>query len=150
MQEAVPVGAGAMAAILGLDFGETAAVAAMAVHDLRSAGAVCQAANDNGGGQVVISGTKEAVERAMNIARTKGARRAMLLPVSAPFHCALMQPAADAMAEALANVVIRPPRVPLVANVLAAAISRSLRDSPPPRRAGDRRGALAGVDRLHG
>jgi [acyl-carrier-protein] S-malonyltransferase len=123
MQEAVPVGAGAMAAILGLDFGETAAVAAMAVHDLHSADAVCQAANDNGGGQVVISGTREAVERAMNIARTKGARRAMLLPVSAPFHCALMQPAADAMAEALANVVIRPPKVPLVANVLAAAIT---------------------------
>jgi [acyl-carrier-protein] S-malonyltransferase len=122
MQAAVPVGAGAMAAILGLDFGETAKVAAMAVDDLRASGAVCQAANDNGGGQVVISGTKGAVERAMEIARTKGARRAMLLPVSAPFHCALMQPAADAMAAALAEVTIRPPLVPLVANVLAAAI----------------------------
>ena len=123
MQEAVPVGVGAMAAILGLDFSETSAVAAMAAQDLRATGAVCQAANDNGGGQVVISGSREAVERAMEIARTKGARRAMLLPVSAPFHCALMQPAADAMAAALADVVIRPPSVPLVANVLAAAIS---------------------------
>ena len=122
MQEAVPVGVGAMAAILGLDFTETSAVAAMAVQDLGS-GAVCQAANDNGGGQVVISGTREAVERAMTIARAKGARRAILLPVSAPFHCALMQPAADAMAASLADVVIRPPSVPLVANVLAAAIS---------------------------
>ena len=112
-----------MAAILGLDFSETAAAAAMAVQDLGAAGAVCQAANDNGGGQVVISGTREAVERAMNIARLKGARRTMLLPVSAPFHCALMQPAADAMAEALANVIIRPPTVPLVANVLAMAIT---------------------------
>ena len=84
---------------------------------------MCQAANDNGGGQVVVSGDKAAVERAVEIAKQKGARRAMLLPVSAPFHCALMQPAADAMAQALAQVSVRPPAVPLVANVLARAIS---------------------------
>src|SRR5881227_959202 len=90
MQAAVPVGAGAMAALLGLEFDAAAAVAAEAAQ-----GQVCQAANDNGGGQVVVSGGKAAVERAVEIAKTKGARRAMLLPVSAPFHCALMQPAAD-------------------------------------------------------
>ena len=84
---------------------------------------MCQAANDNGGGQVVVSGDKAAVERAVEIAKEKGARRAMLLPVSAPFHCALMQPAADAMADALAKVAIKPPAVPLVANVLARPIS---------------------------
>ena len=96
MQKAVPVGAGAMAALLGLEFDAAAAVAAEAAQ-----GEVCQAANDNGGGQVVVSGNKAAVERAVEIAKAKGAKRAMLLPVSAPFHCALMQPAADAMAEAL-------------------------------------------------
>jgi [acyl-carrier-protein] S-malonyltransferase len=117
MQAAVPVGAGAMAALLGLEFDAAAAVAAEAAQ-----GQVCQAANDNGGGQVVVSGDKAAVERAVEIAKGKGARRAMLLPVSAPFHCALMQPAADAMAEALAKVTIRPPVVPLVANVLARPI----------------------------
>ena len=84
---------------------------------------VCQAANDNGPGQVVISGSRAAVERALEIAKEKGAKRAILLPVSAPFHCRLMQPAADAMAEALAKVTIAPPRVPLVANVLALPIS---------------------------
>ena len=99
MQKAVPVGAGAMAALLGLEFDAAAAVAAEAAQ-----GQVCQAANDNGGGQVVISGDKAAVERAVEIAKAKGAKRAMLLPVSAPFHCALMQPAADVMAEALAKV----------------------------------------------
>lgn len=114
MQAAVPVGAGAMAALLGLEFDAAAAVAAEAAQ-----GQVCQAANDNGGGQVVVSGDKAAVERAVEIAKSKGARRAMLLPVSAPFHCALMQPAADAMADALAKVAIKPPAVPLVANVLA-------------------------------
>jgi [acyl-carrier-protein] S-malonyltransferase len=119
MQAAVPVGAGAMAALLGLDFDAAVAVAAEAAQ-----GQVCQAANDNGGGQVVVSGDKAAVERAVEIAKGKGARRAMLLPVSAPFHCALMQPAADAMADALAKVSIGPPAVPLVANVLA----RPLRD----------------------
>ena len=93
MQQAVPVGVGAMAALLGLEFEAAAAVAAEAAQ-----GEVCQAANDNGGGQVVVSGDKAAVERAVEIAKAKGAKRAMLLPVSAPFHCALMQPAADAMA----------------------------------------------------
>jgi [acyl-carrier-protein] S-malonyltransferase len=118
MQAAVPVGAGAMAALLGLEFDAAAAVAAEAAQ-----GQVCQAANDNGGGQVVVSGDKAAVERAVEIGKQKGAKRAMLLPVSAPFHCALMQPAADAMAQALAGVRIEPPAVPLVANVQARAIS---------------------------
>ena len=118
MQKAVPVGTGAMAALLGLDFDAAVAIAAEAAQ-----GEVCQAANDNGGGQVVVSGNKAAVERAVEIAKGKGARRAMLLPVSAPFHCALMQPAADAMAEALAKVAMLPPVVPVVANVLAKPIS---------------------------
>jgi [acyl-carrier-protein] S-malonyltransferase len=118
MQAAVPVGVGAMAALLGLEFDAAAAIAAEAAQ-----GQVCQAANDNGGGQVVVSGDKAAVERAVEIAKGKGARRAMLLPVSAPFHCALMQPAADAMAQALARVSVKPPAVPLVANVRAQAIS---------------------------
>ena len=117
MQKAVPVGMGAMAALIGLEFDAASAVAAEAAQ-----GEVCQAANDNGAGQVVVSGNKAAVERAVEIARAKGAKRAMLLPVSAPFHCALMQPAADVMAEALAKVSVRPPTVPLVANVLAKAI----------------------------
>ena len=116
MQKAVPVGAGAMAALIGLEFGAAKAIAAEA-----SATQVCAAANDNGGEQVVLSGDKAAVERAVALAKTRGAKRAMLLPVSAPFHCALMQPAADAMAEALATVSVKPPRVPLVANVLAKA-----------------------------
>ena len=118
MQKAVPVGTGAMAALLGLDFDQAVAVAAEAAQ-----GQVCQAANDNGGGQVVVSGDKAAVERAIDIAKGKGARRAMLLPVSAPFHCALMQPAADAMARALAEVEVKPPAVPVVANVLARPVS---------------------------
>jgi [acyl-carrier-protein] S-malonyltransferase len=118
MQKAVPVGVGAMAALLGLDFAAARAVAAEAAQ-----GQVCQAANDNGGGQVVVSGDKAAVERAVEIARTKGAKRAMMLPVSAPFHCALMQPAADAMAQALARVTLRKPSPPLVANVAARAIT---------------------------
>ncbi|AXK80519.1 [acyl-carrier-protein] S-malonyltransferase [Pseudolabrys taiwanensis] len=117
MQKAVPVGAGAMAALLGLEFDAAAAVAAEAAQ-----GQVCQAANDNGGGQVVVSGDKAAVERAVEIAKGKGAKRAMLLPVSAPFHCALMAPAADVMAEALAKVTVRPPVVPVVANVLVKPI----------------------------
>jgi [acyl-carrier-protein] S-malonyltransferase len=118
MQKAVPVGTGAMAALLGLDFGQAVAVAAEAAQ-----GEVCQAANDNGAGQVVVSGGKAAVERAVEIAKGKGARRAMLLTVSAPFHCALMQPAADAMAEALAKVEVKQPAVPVVANVLARPVS---------------------------
>jgi [acyl-carrier-protein] S-malonyltransferase len=118
MQQAVPVGAGAMAALLGLDFPAAAAVAAEA-----GGGEVCAAANDNGGGQVVLSGTKAAVERAVEIGKQKGAKRAMMLPVSAPFHCALMQPAADAMAQAFEKVSVRVPVVPLVANVLARPIT---------------------------
>jgi [acyl-carrier-protein] S-malonyltransferase len=118
MQAAVPVGEGAMAALLGLDF-ETA----KAVADEAAQGEVCEAANDNGPGQVVISGAKAAVERALDIAKAKGAKRALLLPVSAPFHCRLMQPAADVMADALAKVTINAPVVPLVANVLAAPVS---------------------------
>jgi len=117
MQKAVPVGVGAMAALIGLSFDDAAAVAAEAGQ-----GEVCQAANDNGAGQVVVSGNKAAVERAVEIAKTKGAKRAMLLPVSAPFHCALMQPAADVMAEALAKTTIKAPAVPVVANVLAKPI----------------------------
>jgi [acyl-carrier-protein] S-malonyltransferase len=131
MQQAVPVGLGAMAAILGLDFAAVAAVAAEAAAQLAAEGAVCEAANDNGGGQVVISGTRAAVERAMERAKAAGAKRALLLPVSAPFHCALMRPAAEAMAQALAEVSIRAPRAPLVANVSATAIDdpASIRDS---------------------
>ena len=98
MQQAVPVGVGAMAALLGVDFDQAAAIAAEAAQ-----GEIVQAANDNGGGQVVVSGHKAAVERAVEIAKAKGVRRAMMLPVSAPFHSALMQPAADVMAEALAQ-----------------------------------------------
>lgn len=118
MQKATPVGVGAMAAILGLDFADVDAVAREAAQ-----GDVCQAANDNSSGQVVISGAKAAVDRACELAKAKGAKRAVLLPVSAPFHCALMQPAADAMAEALSKVEMKAPVVPVIANVLAAPIS---------------------------
>lgn len=118
MQKATPVGVGAMAALLGLDY-ETAVAAA----DEAAQGQVCQAANDNGGGQVVVSGDKAAVERAVEIAKAKGAKRAMLLQVSAPFHCRLMQPAADAMAEALAKVTVNKPVVPVVANILAGPVT---------------------------
>lgn len=118
MQSAVPVGEGAMAAILGLDLDAVRAVAAAAAQ-----GEVCQAANDNDPTQVVVSGSKAAVERAAEIAKAEGAKRAVMLPVSAPFHCALMQPAADAMAEALAGVEIKAPAVPLIANVRADAVS---------------------------
>ncbi|HZE46258.1 MAG TPA: ACP S-malonyltransferase [Xanthobacteraceae bacterium] len=117
MQKAVPVGAGAMAALLGLEFDQAAEVAAQSAQGL-----VCQAANDNGGGQVVVSGDKAAVERAVEIAKQKGAKRAMMLTVSAPFHCALMQPAADAMAAALADVALKAPAVPVVANVTARPV----------------------------
>ena len=118
MQTATPVGVGAMAAILALDFSDVAAIAIDAAQD-----EVCQVANDNSSGQVVISGHKAAIDRACELAKARGAKRAILLPVSAPFHCALMQPAADAMAEALQNVLMQSPSVPLVANVLAAPIS---------------------------
>ena len=118
MQKAVPVGTGAMAALLGLDFDQAVTVAVEAAQ-----GQVCEAANDNGGQQVVVSGDKAAVERAVEIAKGKGAKRAMMLPVSAPFHCALMRPAADAMAAALAEVAVKPPVVPVIANVLARPVS---------------------------
>jgi [acyl-carrier-protein] S-malonyltransferase len=118
MARAVPAGAGAMAALMGVDFERAAVIAAEAAQ-----GQVCQAANDNGGGQVVISGDRAAVERAVAIAKDKGVRRAMLLPVSGAFHSPLMQPAADVMREALAAVAIKPPVVPLIANVLAAPTS---------------------------
>ncbi|WP_370213492.1 ACP S-malonyltransferase [Roseovarius sp.] len=114
MQEAVPVGQGAMAALLGLDFDTVREVAAEAAEQ-----EVCQAANDNDPGQVVVSGHKAAVELAVELAKGRGAKRAMLLPVSAPFHCELMAPAAKVMAEALDDVEIHAPKVPLVANVIA-------------------------------
>ncbi len=118
MQKATPVGVGAMAALLGLDYEAAAVVAREA-----SQGEICQAANDNAPGQVVVSGHKAAVERAVEIAKGAGARRAMLLPVSAPFHCMLMQPAANVMQAALAEVTMSDPAVPLIANVEAAPVS---------------------------
>jgi [acyl-carrier-protein] S-malonyltransferase len=118
MQSAVPVGQGAMAALLGLEY-----EAALEVAREAAQGEVCDAANDNGGAQVVVSGHKSAVERAVAIAQTKGAKRAVMLTVSAPFHCALMQPAADAMREALGSVTVNAPAVPVVANVEAAPIT---------------------------
>lgn len=118
MQQATPVGVGAMAALLGMDYEQ-----AVEVAQLASQGEVCEAANDNGGGQVVVSGHKAAVERAVEIAKEKGAKRAMILPVSAPFHCSLMQPAADKMQQALAGVTFHSPKAPIVVNVLAQAVS---------------------------
>lgn len=115
MQAAVPVGQGAMAALIGADLGLATAICTDAAQ-----GEVCQAANDNGGGQVVISGHKAAVERAMALAKERGVKRAVPLPVSAPFHCSLMQPAAEAMALALAEAAVRAPLVPVYANVTAA------------------------------
>ena len=118
MQKAVPVGVGAMAALLGIELEP-----AMAACVEAALGEVVAVANDNGGGQVVVSGHKDAVERAIEAAKARGCKRGMLLPVSAPFHCSLMQPAADAMKTALEEVTLMPPRVPLVANVLASEIS---------------------------
>ena len=118
MQKAVPVGVGAMAALIGVELDDAKAIAAEAA----SVG-VCAAANDNGGGQVVLSGAKAAVERAVEAAKARGVKRAIMLPVSAPFHCRLMQPAADAMAEALAKVAVEPPSVPVVANVVARPVT---------------------------
>ena len=115
MQHAVPAGEGAMAALLGTELDAARAICAEAAE-----GEVVEAANDNGGGQVVISGHRTAVERAVGLAKARGIKRAMLLPVSAPFHCALMAPAADAMAEALEGAAVAPPMVPLIANVSAA------------------------------
>lgn len=118
MQKAVPVGVGAMAALLGIEL-----EAAQEACKEAAQGEVVAVANDNGGGQVVVSGHKAAVERAIEAAKARGCKRGMLLPVSAPFHCSLMQPAADAMKAALEQVTLMPPRVPLVANVLASEIS---------------------------
>jgi [acyl-carrier-protein] S-malonyltransferase len=118
MQQATPIGTGAMAALLGLDLPAAAEVAAEAAQDQ-----ICEPANDNAPGQVVVSGHRAAVERAVAIAKSKGARRAVLLPVSAPFHCALMQPAADAMASALAAVTMKAPAPALIANVTAAPLT---------------------------
>ncbi len=119
MQAAVPVGEGAMAALIGVELEGARAIAKEAAE---ATGAVCQVANDNGGGQVVLSGAKAAVEKAMEISKARGVKRAVPLPVSAPFHCALMQPAADAMREALAGAAISRPVVPVVANVTAAPV----------------------------
>lgn len=118
MQKAVPVGVGAMAALLGIELEPAMAACAEAAQ-----GEVVAVANDNGGGQVVVSGHKDAVERAIEAAKARGCKRGMLLPVSAPFHCALMQPAADAMKVALDEAALMPPRVPVVSNVLASEIS---------------------------
>ena len=121
MQQAVPPGEGAMAALLGTDLEQAASICADAA-DGPDGLEVVETANDNGGGQVVISGHRAAVERAVELSRTRGIKRAMLLPVSAPFHCALMQPAADAMQEALESADLQPPAVPLIANVTAAKV----------------------------
>jgi [acyl-carrier-protein] S-malonyltransferase len=118
MQKAVPVGEGAMAALLGLDLDQVQAVAAEA----STGGLVCATANDNAPGQVVVSGHKAAVDKAIELAKSKGAKRAMALPVSAPFHCPLMKPAADAMAEALSKVTIKAPVVPVIANITAKTV----------------------------
>src|SRR4051794_12814686 len=117
MQDAVPVGQGAMAALLGLEFEAAQDVAREAAQDQ-----VCDAANDNGGAQVVVSGHKEAIERAIAIAKDKGAKRAVMLTVSAPFHCALMAPAAEAMRSALAQVTVRTPAIPVVTNIEAGPV----------------------------
>lgn len=118
MQAAVPVGKGAMAAILGLDLADVEAVAVEAAD-----GEVCDVANDNSEGQIVVSGDTAAVERAVEIAKEKGARRGILLPVSAPFHCSLMDPAADIMTYALASADVKPPSPPVVTNVTAQPVS---------------------------
>ncbi len=122
MQEAVPLGKGSMAAVLGLDLEESRSVAEEA-----AGGEVCEPANDNAPGQVVLSGHTSAIERAIDLAKQAGAKRSVLLPVSAPFHCRLMAPAADVMSEALAEATLRPPRLPLVANVSASAESEPTR-----------------------
>jgi [acyl-carrier-protein] S-malonyltransferase len=120
MQAAVPAGEGAMAALLGVELADAEAIAKDAAE---ATGEICAAANDNGPGQIVVSGAKAAVEHAVKIAPERGAKRCVMLPVSAPFHCALMQQAADAMADALGDVTIAPPVVPVVANVTAVPVS---------------------------
>jgi [acyl-carrier-protein] S-malonyltransferase len=126
MQNAVPVGKGAMAALLGIEL-----EAALEIARDAAQGEVCDVANDNGGAQVVVSGDKAAVERAVGLAQSRGVKRAVMLPVSAPFHCSLMSPAADAMREALATVTVNRPAVPVVANVEARGISdpQQIRDA---------------------
>ncbi|WP_372424616.1 ACP S-malonyltransferase [Salinarimonas chemoclinalis] len=126
MQAAVPVGEGAMAALIGVEIEQAAEIAAEAAQDR-----VCDVANDNGGGQVVVSGHKPAVERALAVAQARGVKRAVMLPVSAPFHCALMAPAAEAMRAALAEATVNAPRAPVVANVTAAPIAdpQAIRDA---------------------
>jgi [acyl-carrier-protein] S-malonyltransferase len=123
MQKAVPAGEGAMAALLGADMDIARQICAAAAENPEGKREVVEPANDNGGGQVVISGARAAVERAIEISRTKGVKRALLLPVSAPFHCALMAPAADAMAAALQESSPRAPTVPLIANVSATKVT---------------------------
>jgi [acyl-carrier-protein] S-malonyltransferase len=120
MQKAVPVGVGAMAALLGPDLEQVQKIAKQAAEETKL---VCGVGNDNSPGQVVVSGAKEAVERAIAIATEQGVKRSVMLPVSAPFHCALMQPAADAMEEALSTATIRQPAVPVIANVTAQPVS---------------------------
>ena len=119
MQKAVPIGVGAMAALIGLELEEARAIAAEA-----SSAGVCAAANDNGGGQIVLSGAKAAVERAVELAKERGVKRAMMLPVSAPFHCPLMRTAAEVMADALSKVSVAAPLIPIVANVPARPIKQ--------------------------
>ena len=153
MQKAVPAGEGAMAALLGAEMAqaeEICAEAAPVPDSETNQREVVEPANDNGGGQIVISGHRGAVERAVELATSKGVRRAMLLPVSAPFHCALMAPAADAMAEALENTPPRAPIVPLVANVSAAKATDPARDPRPAGPPGHRHGALARMRQRHG
>jgi [acyl-carrier-protein] S-malonyltransferase len=131
MQAAVPAGAGAMAALIGVELDQAREIAAAAARSPDGAVEVCEAANDNGGGQVVLSGAKAAVDRAIVIAGERGVRRAVLLPVSAPFHCALMRPAAEAMRAALAGVAMQAPAAPVMANVGAAPLTdpATIRDS---------------------
>ena len=145
MQNAVPVGEGAMAAILGLELDAVEEVARQA-----SEVGVCDLANDNAPGQAVVSGERAAVERAVDLAKQQGARRSVLLPVSAPFHCRLLAPAAEAVAAALAEVVIRAPAVPVISNVTAAPGERAGNLARPAGRAGDGPGALARKPPCHG
>ncbi len=149
MQKAVPIGMGAMAALLGLDY-ETGVSVAQEASAASGADEICEIANDNGGGQVVASGTKKAVDQAIEIAKGKGARRAMLLSVSAPFHCALMQPAADAMAQALASVDVQLTQSCGCRQRDRASYQGCRRYPPRACRAGDGDGSLARIRRIHG
>ena len=143
MQKAVQVGAGAMAALIGVDLAQARAIAA-------EAGGICAAANDNGGGQVVLSGEKAAVERAVEVAKAKGVKRAMMLPVSAPFHCPLMRPAAEAMAEALSRVAVSAAARPARRQCARGTDQRSNRHRSLSDRASDGYGPLARIGPLYG